>query len=98
MITIIADFDVKNGKESEFIKLATECTKNTKKEVGCLSYRVYSAEENGLKFTFIEEWANETAIEKHNEMPHFKSFIGAISEILNADPSIRKIARVTQIR
>lgn len=98
MITIIADFDVKNGKASEFIKLASECAKNTKKEVGCLSYRVYRAEKNGLKFTFIEEWANETAIEKHNEMSHFKTFINSITELLNADPSIRKITRVTQIR
>lgn len=98
MITIIADFDVKPSYTDEFIKLARECTINTKKEVGCLAYKVFSSYDDKSKFTFIEEWANETAVEKHNQMPHFKSFIDAISGILNTPPSIKKISRVTVIR
>lgn len=98
MITIIADFDVKPSHTDEFIKLARECTINTKKEAGCLSYKVFSSYEDKSKFTFIEEWANETAIEKHNQMPHFKSFIDSIGGILNTSPIIRKISRVTVIR
>ena len=98
MITIIADFDVKNDCVDEFIKLARECTMNTKKEAGCLSYKVFDGYCDKSKFTFIEEWANELAIEKHNEMPHFKKFIDAIGPVLNCPPSIKKISRVTVIR
>ena len=72
MITIVADFDVKPDCVDEFIKLARECTMNTKKEAGCLSYKVFDGYDDKSKFTFIEEWANEIAIEKHNAMRYIK--------------------------
>lgn len=98
MITIIADFDVKCGKEKDFIGFARECVTNTKKEAGCLSYRVYVSENDGTKFTFIEEWANETAVEKHNSSRHFKMFIDSVTTVLNHAPSIKRINSVIGIR
>lgn len=98
MITIIAKFDVKNGCADKFIRLAAECTRNTRKENGNLSYKVFSSREDGLKFTFIEEWLNDVAIEKHGEMPHFKLFMDSIMPLLNSEPSIEQIMKVPAIR
>lgn len=98
MITVIAEFDVKSECTEEFIRLAAECTRNTKKEAGNLAYKVYQGRADESKFTFIEEWANDVAIEKHNNMPHFSAFIDAIKPILNNEPSIKQIIRVSQIR
>lgn len=98
MITIIAEFQVKSGCADEFIRLATECTRNTRKEAGNLSYRVFYERNDGDKFTFIEEWANDVAIEKHNAMQHFNAFIEAIKPITIGAPSIKQIMRVSAIR
>lgn len=98
MITVIAEFNVKPECTGGFIKLAAECTKNTRKEAGNLSYKVYQGRTDENCFTFVEEWANDVAIEMHNAMPHFTSFINAIKPITNGEPSIKQIMRVSQIR
>ncbi len=98
MIVVIAEFDVKHDCVDEFIRLAADCTRNTRKEAGNLSYKVFSERNDGTKFIFIEEWANDTAIEKHNAMAHFNAFIEAIKPLLVKEPSIKQIMRVTAIR
>lgn len=98
MITIIAEFQVKEGKKDEFIRLAAECTKNTRKEAGNLSYKVFNGRNDENKFTFIEEWANDVAIEKHGAMSHFNAFIDGIKPLIVGDIKIEQIMRVSAIR
>lgn len=98
MITIIANFRVKDGGEKEFIRHAAVCARETRKENGNLSYRVFRARNDPEKFTFIEEWLNDLAIEKHNEMPHFKLFLDRIAPITAGAPDIEQITNVPEIR
>ncbi len=98
MITIVANFDVKSDCVDKFIKLAGDCTRSTRKENGNLSYKVFQSRDDETKFTFIEEWLNDVAIEKHNEAPHFKMFIDLIAPLTNGEPSIEQIMRVPGIR
>jgi quinol monooxygenase YgiN len=98
MITIIADFAVKSDCMDKFIRLAADCTRETRKENGNLSYKVFRSREDETKFTFIEEWLNDVAIDKHNDAPHFKRFIGAIEPLIENEPSIKQIMNVPAIR
>lgn len=98
MIVIVADFDVKQDCVDSFVRLAAECTRSTRKENGNLSYKVFQGREDKSKFTFIEEWLNDTAIEKHNAAPHFKLFIESVAPLINGEPSIKQIMRVPAIR
>ncbi len=98
MITIVANFNVKPDCVDKFIKLAAECTRSTRKENGNLSYKVFQARSDSSKFTFIEEWLNDVAIEKHNNAPHFKTFIDLIAPLTEGEPSIEQIMRVPAIR
>ena len=66
MITIIAKFNVLNGSVDEFKKCAVNVVRDTRKEKGNLAYKIYQSREDATKFTFIEEWLNDTAIEQHN--------------------------------
>ena len=74
MITIIAKFNVLNGSIDEFKK----CTVNViagdarKKQS---AYKIYQSREDATKFTFIEEWLNDTAIDQHNNAKHFLQFL-----------------------
>lgn len=98
MIIVVADFDVKQECVDKFIRLAADCTRNTHKENGNLSYKVFRGREDNSKFTFIEEWLNDTAIEIHNATPHFKLFIESVTPLINGEPSIKQIMRVPAIR
>lgn len=98
MITIVANFDVKSDCIDKFIRLAADCTRNTKKETGNLSYKVFQSRNDKTRFTFIEEWLNDVAIDKHNNAPHFKLFIDSIAPLINGDPSIEQIMSVPGIR
>lgn len=98
MITIVANFDIKNDCVDKFIRLAADCTRNTKKEAGNLSYKVFQSRNDKTKFTFIEEWLNDVAIDKHNNAAHFKIFIDGIAPLINKEPTIEQIISVPGIR
>lgn len=98
MITVIAEFEVKPENKDKFISLAADCARDTQKEAGNLSYRVFYGSYDETKFTFIEEWANDTAIEKHNNSVHFCRFIDAIKPLIDGKPQIKQIMRVSRIR
>ncbi len=97
MITIIAKFKVKQDSVSKFIKLANDVTRQTKKEKGNLSYKVFQKQDDKTSFTFIEEWLHEQAIAEHNVMPHFKEFIEAIGPHLEKEVSIEKLEKVPSV-
>ena len=94
MITIIAKFDVKADKVDEFIKSALEVARQSKKERGNLSYKIFRGKDDSTKFTFIEEWLNDTVIEFHNQTPHFQRFISEIPQFINGEPYIEKLDKL----
>ena len=94
MRTIIAKFDVKPDKVDEFIKSSLEVARQSKKERGNLSYKIFRGKDDSTKFTFIEEWLNDTVIEIHNTSSHFQKFITEIPELINGEPSIEKLDKL----
>ena len=97
MITIIAKFSVLPGKTEQFIKAAIDVTRETRKERGCLSYKILQSEKNEGSFTFVEEWLNYTAIEQHNGAKHFKRFLSEIEPITDGDIQIDRFVKVPSI-
>ena len=97
MITIIAKFSVISGKEEQFIKAAIDVTRETRKERGCLSYKILRSEENSSAFTFVEEWLNDTAIEQHNNSKHFNKFVSQIEPLIDEKIQIDRFSKVPSI-
>ncbi len=94
MITIIAKFNVNSDKIDEFSRLAVEVTRDSRKEKGNLSYKVYQSAGDKTKFTFIEEWLNDAAIEFHNNSKHFAQFLDAIKLITCGSPEIERLSKL----
>jgi PTH1 family peptidyl-tRNA hydrolase len=97
MITIVAKFNVHSDKVDEFIKQAVAVTRETRKERGNLSYKIFQAREDKTKFTFVEEWLNDTAIEQHNNAKHFIAFLDAIKPLTDGDVQIEQLTKVPSI-
>ena len=97
MITIIAKFNVLNGSVDEFKKCAVNVVRDTRKEKGNLAYKIYQSREDATKFTFIEEWLNDTAIEQHNNAKHFLQFLEDIKPLTKGDVQIEQLTKVPSV-
>ena len=91
MITIIAKFNVLNGSVDEFKKCAVNVVRDTRKEKGNLAYKIYQSREDATKFTFIEEWLNDTAIEQ------FLQFLEDIKPLTDGDVQIEQLTKVPSV-
>lgn len=70
MLVVVAKFKVKPGKKSELLAAAKDLIAATRQEEGCLSYSLLEDPyvENGL--TFLEEWIDKTALQRHFTTSH----------------------------
>ena len=58
---------------------------------------VYESREDATKFTFIEEWLNDTAIEQHNNAKHFLQFLEDIKPLTEGDVQIEQLIKVPSV-
>ena len=97
MITIIAKFNVLSCSVEEFKKCAVNVVRDTRKEKGNLAYKIYQDRQDSTKFTFIEEWLNDTAIEQHNNAKHFIKFLDDIKPLTEGDVQIEQLNKVPSV-
>lgn len=97
MITIIAKFNVLPSSVEEFKKYAINVVRDTRKEKGNLAYKIYQDRKDKAKFTFIEEWLNDTAIEQHNNAKHFIQFLEDIKPLTDGDVQIEQLTKVPSV-
>ena len=94
MIHILASFQVKNNKLSDFIKLCNELIEKSRKEEGCISYLLQQNTEKENQFVFVEEWKSNEAIEKHNSSEHFTRIVPLLVEMCENAPVIQTFNRI----
>ncbi|WP_368490908.1 putative quinol monooxygenase [Clostridium sp. BJN0013] len=81
MIKIVAKNILKKDQREKFIKLAEELIEKSRQEAGCISYGLFEDINDNSILTFIEEWEDSKAIEKHNNTEHFKRIIPLLAEL-----------------
>ena len=94
MIHILASFEVKNDKLSDFIKLCNELIKESRAEEGCVSYHLQQNTEKENHLVFVEEWKSNEAIEKHNASGHFTRIVPLLVEMCENAPVIQTFSRI----
>ena len=89
MIHILASFEVKNDKLSDFISLCNELIEKSRKEKGCISYHLQQNTEKENHLVFVEEWESNEAIEQHNASEHFTRIVPLLVEMCENAPIIQ---------
>jgi quinol monooxygenase YgiN len=91
MIKVIATNYLKPEYEETFKPLFLELIEATCKENGCIEYRLFKkTDEKGI-YTFIEEWENQSALDKHMASEHFTRIIPQISRLTITDGAIQTL-------
>ena len=75
MITIVAGGSAKADRVRDLAKLALDLVGASRSEAGNVSYDFYEDVADPAKFTFIEVWKDQAAIEAHNASSHFQEFV-----------------------
>lgn len=77
-LKIVAVITVKTEFKAELEKVFRTVVDETRKESGNVSYDLHQDSQNPLKYTILEVWKSQTAIDEHNASAHFKAFVSAV--------------------
>lgn len=86
--TIIAQLSIQESKTKDFIRLAQVMIKRSNAETGCITYKLMHNINEPNDYMFFEEYENIEAVNAHNSSEHFKTFLNAVSPLLNKEPLI----------
>jgi quinol monooxygenase YgiN len=86
-LTVVAKVTAKKESiaalEAELIKLLAP----TRKEEGCIEYRLHRDNNDPAVFIFYEYWESMAALDRHMNSPHFTAYVKA-TENLMADKAV----------
>lgn len=71
MIVVLARLRVKPGLESKIKELVQGVVEATRRETGCISYRLLQDFADAAEFSFVEEWQSKEALQAHMQTAHF---------------------------
>ncbi len=74
MILVVANINIKDGRQVEFLSSAARCIEATVQEKGNISYELKADVFTSNQFTFVEEWESKEALDLHMLQPHYKAF------------------------
>lgn len=83
MIKIVAKNLVKADKMDAFLDMAKELVRETReKDAGCIRYELVQGIDNPRLLTFLEDWEDKEALDKHMDAPHFKEIVPRFADCL----------------
>jgi quinol monooxygenase YgiN len=89
MIVVVGRVQTDAGKRAELVRIGQTVAAASRREPGCISYRVYQDTENEHDFVFVEEWENDEALQRHFATSHVTEFLQAIQATLVAPPDVK---------
>lgn len=86
MIVVTGRVRIAADDRESFIAIATEMCGRSREEDACRGYRVYADLEQDDRYVFVEEWADDDALQRHFAQPHTAAFMGGLIPLL-AEPA-----------
>jgi quinol monooxygenase YgiN len=86
MIVVTGRVRIAPENRERFIAVSTEMCSRSREEDACRGYRVYADLEQEDRYVFVEEWADDDALQRHFAQPHTATFMGGLIPLL-AEPA-----------
>lgn len=92
-VTVVAKItardDAVEAVKAELLKLVAP----TRREEGCLEYRLHQDNDDPSVFIFYENWQSPACLERHMSSPHFEAYVAAVGDLL-ADKTVHKMTEI----
>jgi quinol monooxygenase YgiN len=89
MIVVVGRVESDAEKREELMRVGQAVATESRKEPGCISYRLYEDTERENEFVFVEEWQSIQALQQHFSTPHIAEFMRAIPATIVAPPDVK---------
>ncbi len=89
MIVVVGRVASDSERREDLIRVAQAVARASRQEEGCISYRIYQDTETENSFVFVEEWADEEALQRHFHTPHIAEFMRALPATLAGVPEVK---------
>lgn len=89
-VHIVAKIFAQADKAAEVREILLTLVEPTRKEEGCISYKLLENNNDPTDFTFVEEWANDQAIDAHFTMPYVQSALSKVPALAAKPPEIHR--------
>jgi quinol monooxygenase YgiN len=94
IVTVVATFQARPGKESELKQALISLVAPTRKEAGCLKYDLHVSPEDPAKFLFHENWTSQAHLDAHLKSAHIAALLPRVDELCMAFPEIKLWERI----
>lgn len=88
MIVVTGRAHVPAEHRERFIAVASEMCSRSREEDGCGDYRVYADLEQPDHYIFVEEWADDDALQRHFGQAHTGAFMSGLRGLLAAPADV----------
>jgi quinol monooxygenase YgiN len=75
---VVAKRDAVEAVKNELLKLIVP----TRKESGCIEYRLHQDNQDPAVFLFYETWEDAVSLEKHITSDHYKNYVRAVNGMI----------------
>ena len=96
-LVLVADFTARPDTVQELTVRLLELAEASRAEDGCLYYDLHVDEEDPLRLTFLEEWADDDAHAAHDGTAHVAAFRAEAPRLLDGGVRLRRMRRVTTL-
>lgn len=93
-VHVLARFTARDGKEDALRSVLTSMIAPTRRETQCYQYDLVVDAADPRQFCFIERWGGNAALDEHLEMPHVKTALGQLEDLIEAPPEIRRYSLI----
>lgn len=92
-VTVVAKLTVREDSiepvRVELLKMIAP----TRREEGCIEYRLHQEMENPAVFIFYENWQNMECLTKHLNSQHFQAYVAAVGDLI-IDKIVHKMTEI----
>lgn len=98
MVLVIGSVKLRDGEGTvdEALAASLDHVRRSRTEPGCVSHAVHRDAEDPLRLVFVEEWADQAALQQHFQVPASRSFVKALGA-LAAEPPRMAIYEATRV-
>ncbi len=90
MLIVYVTFTIRESDREEALKVFKTVCEETRKEAGCICYRLGVDVDDVNVFNLYEEWESVAALDAHNQTAHLIEFVPAISACSSAPIVLKK--------
>lgn len=94
LLTIIATFRAKPGREDQLREALTSIIEPTLAEDGCVTYALHQGVADPAVFAFYENWGSKEQLDAHLASPHITTSLTGLPELLDGELVITPLRRL----